>query len=83
LTGLWICKSTIIGHVKDKIGGNGKACSLCQIDTSNKRKTKTMCRTCQVPLRTTVLLNQTSTCFQRWHSCHDLIITQEEQCIAL
>ena len=50
LTGHLLCKSNIISHAEEKIGGKSEACSLCQIDTNNKHKSNTKCHTCQVPL---------------------------------
>ena len=38
-----------------------------------------MCDVCKVPLCTKLLLNQTETCFQKWHRCDDLAAAHEEQ----
>jgi len=59
---------------------NLKSCTLCCVDRDTKRKTKTMCSTCQIPLCTKLIGDATETCFEKWHSRDDLVEAHMEQC---
>ena len=69
-------------HHKPKVDER-KSCVLCQIDRTIKRATKTVCTVCAVPLCTRFLLNETETCFEKWHTSISLATVHNEQCAAL
>ena len=48
-----------------------KACLLCYIDNSQKRKSSISCRVCKILLCTTHIRTATLICFELWHSRHD------------
>lgn len=73
-----LCSSNFYLHSKLK-ESTRKACLLCHIDNSQKRKSAISCRVCKIPLCTTHNGIATLICFELWHSLQDPKAAHTEQ----
>jgi len=70
LTRVRLFESARFSH--ERVASEGKACTLCSINTHAKRRTVTICSVCKIPLCTKPIGDGTETCFKLWHTCEDL-----------